>query len=472
MDPYAKRIISVTSTGSFLSVVNSSSLLIGIPAVIRGLHISFLEAIWVLVSYGMVLTLLTPSFGKYSDSVGRKRLYSAGYVFFAFGSLVSSLSPDGVILLSGRIIQGFAGALLFSNSLAIITDAMSPSELRNGMGINSAVIALGTTIGPVIGGVLTLITWRLIFVFNIPLAISGFLMSQAWIKGSHHRKEANMDLPSTLSLSIFLVALVVFMTLAPGESFTNYSLILGMVSVILLFIIFIIADLRTKKPIIDPALFKIRAFSSATYALITGTVLRFSILFGLIMFFQGPMGLTAFDAGILVIPYAGSMGVMSLAAGYLKGKISDHAMQTIGLILASSGGIILALFVLYFPYPSLMAIPMVLAGGGNGFFYTPNSTISMLSVPADKRGETSGIRTLMTNLGSVLGLTLVFFTLVAEIPPEVVDNIFLGISSGIPKGTFHTFGFATSLAFLISSIICASSLIIMTKARANALKHT
>ncbi|MDS0256108.1 MFS transporter [Thermoplasmatales archaeon AK] len=465
MDTYARRIIAVTSTGSFLSVVNSSSLLIGIPAIIRGLQISFFEAIWILVAYGLVLTVLTPSFGKYSDAVGRKALYSAGYLFFAVGSAVSAVAIDGSVLLAGRILQGLAGSLLFSNSLAIVTDAMSPSELRRGMGLNSAVIALGTSIGPLIGGVLTLVTWRLIFIFNIPLAIAGFAMSQIWIRESRPRKKISMDAPSTVSLSAFLVVLVVFLTIAPGESFADPTISSILISTVLLFLIFSVIDIRSSRPIIDPKLFRIPSFTSSIYALITGTILRFTLLFGLVIYFQGPLGFSAFEAGLLVVPYAGAMGIFSLVAGYLKGKISDHTMQVLGLILSASGGIILSIFVLSHMGLDTLVAPMALAGGGNGLFFTPNSTISMLSVPADKRGETSGIRTLMTNLGSVLGLTLVFFALVSRIPSAIVDDIFLGVSAGVPSGVSNLFSSATFLAFFGSSVICLSSIPVMFSLR-------
>ncbi|HLH85679.1 MAG TPA: hypothetical protein VKU79_02310, partial [Thermoplasmataceae archaeon] len=128
------------------------------------------------------------------------------------------------------------------------------------------------------------------------------------------------------------------------------------------------------------------------------------------------------------------------------------------LILSASGGIILSIFVLLHTGLDALVAPMALAGGGNGLFFTPNSTISMLSVPADKRGETSGIRTLMTNLGSVLGLTLVFFALVSRIPAAIVNDVFLGVSVGVPSGVSNLFSSATFLAFFVSSLICLSSI--------------
>lgn len=453
MNTYSKRILSVTGTGSFLSVVNSSSLLIAIPSIIIDIHVSFLLAIWIIVAYSLSLTVLTPILGKYSDIVGRKRLYSSGYVVFFLGSLISSLAFEGDVLFFGRVVQGIGGALLFSNSLAILTDSFETSELGKAMGINAAIIALGTSIGPLIGGILTEFTWRLIFVFNMPIALYGFFSSRSYIKEISRKAAEHIDKAGALLLSTTVVIAIVFLTVLPGISYSSPLFLSFLLVMFTSLVLFIYQERRSRKPIIDPLLFRIGSFRDSVVALVGGSIARFSILFLLILFLQGPLEKTPLQAGVLIIPFAGAMGAMSFISGSLKGKIPQLSLEVIGLMLTGIGGILLGIFAFMASDYLIYGIIMALAGAGSGIFYTPNSTIIMLSVPPGRRGETAGVRTLMLNLGSVLGLTLVFMIISAFVPSNIVNSIFLGLKSPAVLQYSRLFTDATRLSFLISGIL-------------------
>ena len=442
----------MTSTGSFLSVVNSSSLLIAIPSIIIDIHLSFFLAIWVIVAYSLALTVLTPVMGKYSDLVGRKRLYSTGYLVFFFGSLISSLSFDGSLILLGRIIQGIGGALLFSNSLAILTDSFDTASLGKAMGINAAVIALGTSIGPLIGGILTEFSWRWIFVFNMPIALYGFFSSRRNVREIPSRGSGKIDVRGGVLLSSAVIAAIIFMTVLPGISVTSALFIGLLTALIVLIFAFVYQEIISPRPIIDPDLFKIRTFLVSIMALIGGSIARFSIMFILILFLQGPLGKTPLEAGILIIPLAGSMGVMSYVSGSMKKKGAQTTLELLGLAFSGIGALLLGLFAFMAPDYLLYGIFMVIAGAGNGMFYTPNSTIIMLSVPPGKRGETAGVRTLMLNMGSVIGLTIVFLIISAFVPSTIVNSIFLGIRTTQVINYSILFTQASKLAFIVAGI--------------------
>ena len=467
MDTYGKRIILTTSMGTFLAVVNSSSLLVSIPQIIFQLHISFFTALWVIVSYSLVLTFLTPIFGKYSDAIGRKKLYSAGYIAFLIGSIVSSVSFNGTDLIVGRIIQGVAGALLFSNSLAIITDSFRPENLRNALGINAAVIALGTAIGPLIGGVLTTFTWRTIFIFNMPFAVMGFLYSTKFIREMRARSKPQMDWTTAGFLSVFLISFIVYLTILPGsDPFNPYYLALAIFTLVM-FVMFLVSERYSVKPILNKLIFRNKRFDITIYALVASSILRFSILFGLILLFQGPFGLTPLTAGIYVIPYAGAMGLASFFVGRIRKRGADVRYETYGLLLSFAGAIFLGVFILFFHSYEILIVPMIVVGLGNGLFYTPNTTVMMTSVAAERRGETSGIRTLMNNLGSVLGLTVVFLILTDEVSATVIDRIFFGISTALTGTALHNFYYAMFLIMIISGILCLTASIIVNSVKYN-----
>ncbi len=453
MDSYGRKIITVTGTGTFLSVVNTSSLLIAIPTILLDLRISFLLAIWIIVAYSLALTVLTPILGKYSDSVGRKRLYSLGYLVFFFGSLVSTLAPDGMTLLSGRLIQGIGGAFLFSNSLAIVTDTFKAIELRKAMGINAAVMAFGISIGPLIGGILTDLTWRAIFMFNIPVSLAGFFLSQRYIREIAPGRKGHIDRKGAVLLSLSIVFLVAFLTMLPSTGFSSAVTYFLCIPAAAFFVLFILEARKSPSPIINPGILKNPVMSVATLALFLGSLSRFSILFVITLFFQGPLHYSPLYAGALLVPLAGSMGVFSYLAGLLKKKVPDTVLEVAGLAVSGIGSIILGIFIMnHAPYIS-MAAAMVLAGAGNGLFSPPNSTIIMLSVPANQRGETAGIRALMINLGSVIGLTLVFMIISSYVPASVVGSIFLGVGNGGIEPYLSLFYLASEIMLFISGIV-------------------
>lgn len=453
MDSYGRKIITVTGTGTFLSVVNTSSLLIAIPTILLDLKISFLLAIWIIVAYSLALTVLTPILGKYSDSVGRKRLYSYGYLVFFAGSVLSAASMDGGLLLAGRLIQGIGGALLFSNSVAIIADTFKAVELREAMGINTAVMALGTSIGPLIGGLLTVLTWRAIFMFNIPISLAGFILSSRYIRELAPGRKSSIDARGAVLLSLTTIFGVVFLTMLPRTSILSPVFYELSVPAIVFLALFLFEMSRSPSPIINPKILKNPVMAVSTLALLFGSLSRFSVLFLMTLFFQGPLHYSPLFAGILLIPLAGSMGIFSYLSGMIKQKVHDTTLEVTGLILSGLGSILLGLFLVYHGSYALLAIAMIMAGAGSGIFQTPNSTIIMLSVPASQRGETAGIRTLMINLGSVMGLTAVFMLISSYIPASVVSSIFLGVGGTGIGGYIALFYLASEFVLFLSGAL-------------------
>ncbi len=453
MDTYGKRIISVTGMGTFLSVVNSSSLIIAIPAIISGLRISFFLAIWIIVAYSLALTVLTPILGKYSDIVGRKRLYSLGYLVFLAGSIISAAATGGGMLLAGRVIQGIGGAFLFSNSLAIITDTFKSVELRGAMGVNTAILAIGTSIGPLLGGILTVVTWRAIFIFNIPISLAGYVLSNRFIREVSHERRGEIDGMGALFLSLTVIIGIIFLTIIPGTDLLSPLTLLLIAGFAVFFALFWYQERISMRPILNPEILKNPTIAISTLALVMATLSRFSVILLFTLFYQGPLRLSALTAGILLIPLAGSMGALSYMSGHLKTKFSDMFLENLGLFLTGAGSIWAAVLVLFrLPY-FLYALPMIVVGAGSGLFYTPNSTVIMLSAPAQLRGETAGLRTLMVNLGSVMGLTIVFLIITAMIPAGIVDAIFLGIGQRLQESYISMFYSASAIVLFISGII-------------------
>src|SRR5438094_4519154 len=179
---YQWTALSVTTVGALLASIQGSALLIALPNILTDLQASFFTIMWVLMGYLLITPVLTPVIGRLADMWGRKRLYNSGFLMFTLGSLVAGLAQPqfhGADLILGRLIQGIGGALLVTNSTAIVTDAFRKGQVGLGLGVNQIAGAAGFLLGPILGGLLTQWSWRWVFLFNVPLGIFGSLWG-AW----------------------------------------------------------------------------------------------------------------------------------------------------------------------------------------------------------------------------------------------------------------------------------------------------
>ena len=173
--------LSVTTVGALLAALQGSSLIIALPDVLTGLDANFLTIMWVLLGYLLITTALVPVVGRLADIWGRKRHHvpGLGFAIFTLGSLLarprSAGSTTGWDLVAYRVIQGVGGALLITNSTAIVADAFRHGRVGLGLGINQVAGAAGFLLGPVVGGLLTAISWRWVFLINVPIGIFGTL---------------------------------------------------------------------------------------------------------------------------------------------------------------------------------------------------------------------------------------------------------------------------------------------------------
>src|SRR5579859_1683826 len=173
---YAWVALSVTTLGALQASLQSSALLIALPDMLVKLQAGFLTIMWVLLGYLLITTALVPVIGRLADMFGRKRLYNGGFVIFTLGSLLAGLGQPqfhGIDVVVARVIQGIGGALLLTNSTAIVADAFKRGQVGLGLGVNQIAAAAGFVLGPVVGGLLTASSWRLVFLVNVPLGIAG-----------------------------------------------------------------------------------------------------------------------------------------------------------------------------------------------------------------------------------------------------------------------------------------------------------
>jgi len=463
-DGYQWTALSVTTVGALLASIQGSALLIALPNILTELHATFFTIMWVLIGYLLVTTVLTPVIGRLADMWGRKRLYIAGYIIFAIGSLVAGLAQPqfhGSDLVFGRIIQGVGGALLVTNSTAIVTDAFRKGQVGLGLGINQIAGAAGFLVGPIVGGLLTELSWRWVFLFNVPIAILGAIWG-AWrlresVKFAAHQ---HIDWFGAITLTVGLAGTLLALSLLAfplfGQAVTYTILVIGLIGLVL----FGAIEPRIKEPLVDLRLFRDRLFLLANLSGLLNGIARGAVLFLLIFFLQGPYGQDPLRAGLLLIPFGAAFMIIGPISGRLSDRIGSRVLAPVGLGISAVGLLGLSTVTPSTPY-WLLALYMALMGGGSGLFVSPNTNAIMSSVPPERRGAAAGILSMLNNTGQMLSIAIVFPLALSSVPIAAMMQVFIygGGMSQFPSA-LALFLHGLHSAFLVSFVLSLVAMIV------------
>ena len=463
-DGYQWTALSVTTVGALLASIQGSALLIALPNILTDLQASFFTIMWVLMGYLLITTVLTPVIGRLADMWGRKRLYNSGFLMFTLGSLVAGLAQPqfhGADLILGRLIQGIGGALLVTNSTAIVTDAFRKGQVGLGLGVNQIAGAAGFLLGPILGGLLTEWSWRWVFLFNVPLGIFGALWG-IWrlrepVKPLGHQR---IDWFGCITLTIGLTGILLSLSMLAfpilPPSATAVILALGIVSTLL----FALIEPRIKEPLIQVRLFSNRLFSLANLSGLLNGIARGAVLFLLIFFLQGPYGQDPLKAGLLLTLFGLAFMIVGPLSGLLSDRIGSRILTPICLGISAPGLLGLCTVTPSTPY-WLLALFMVLMGGGSGFFVSPNTNAIMSSVEPHMRGAAAGILNMLNNTGQMLSIAIVFPLALKGVPMAAMMHVFIygGGMSQFPAA-LAIFLHGLHQAFLVSFTLSIIAMIV------------
>lgn len=452
---YEWTALSVTTLGALLAAMQGTALLIALPDILVKLQAGFLTVMWILLGYQLITTVLVPVIGRLADMFGRKTLYNAGFAIFTLGSLLSGLGQPqfhGVDILLYRIVQGAGGALLFTNSTAIVTDAFRRGRVGLGLGVNQIAVAAGFVLGPVVGGVLASIGWQWVFLFNVPLGMFGTFWGMWRLREpvalpSHQRFDWLGTLVFTLGVGTLLLGLSMVAFPLWGHEVVRALLIVGALGLIA----FLVIEAKVTEPMMNLRLFRDRLFAMANLANLLNGVARGAVLFLLIFYLQGPYGKDPLTAGIMMAPFGIAFMLIGPLSGYLSDRHGARGLGTAGLLVSAVGLAGLALITDRTAFWQL-AVLMVLIGAGSGLFNSPNTNVIMTSVKPGQRGMAAGLRIMLTNTGQMLSTAIAFPLVLSTIPQQVMMQVFLyGGGMGNDPASLSAFLSGLHAAFLISA---------------------
>jgi len=361
---------------------------------------------WVVIAYLVTIAATLLTFGRLSDMVGRKPVWLAGLAVFTFGSGVCGAASSLPLLIAARAFQGLGGALLFSTSVAIITDSF-PAEKRGvALGCNAVVIALGSSAGPTLGGFITdHWSWRWIFYVNLPLGICGILGSQRVLRNTLNTTPQRFDPIGATLLAASFAPLTLALSFAPEWGWSSWRALLCVGVSLAAMLAVPGMERRMADPIIDLRLFQNRIFTSALLSMTLAMFALFAIGFMLPFYFEELRGFSVAKSGLLLTPLPLSLALVAPMSGSFADRFGSRWLASEGLTVACLG---LVLVSQLDAQSSVWDIiwPLVLTGIGQGLFMTPNARALMNAAPASEQGQSSGLLATGRALGQSLSVAL------------------------------------------------------------------
>jgi EmrB/QacA subfamily drug resistance transporter len=422
-----------------LATLNSGTLIIALPDLERALHTSILSLVWVILAYMIASTVLVLTAGRLSDVFGRKQAYVGGFVLFGIASLGAGFAADGTVLILWRIVQGIAGAFLFANSSALVTDAFPREQLGVAMGTNTMVAAIGLVLGPVLGGALVSISWHWVFWFNVPLTAIGSLWAALVLRELAKPDEVRgLDPLGTITFVIGLTGLVLGVSRGGISGWSDPVTIGALITGVVLLPLFLVVERRQRAPMLDLSIFDNRMFAAATGAAFINGLSRFALLFLFVFYFQGVQGDDPITAGIKLSPMAIGMLIASPLAGIWADRRGSRTLAALGMLVSAVALAGMTTLEQTSPYWETV-LWLGLVGIGSGMFNSPNTAAMMGTVPPHRRGIAAGARMMLQNTGAVLSIAFVIAIVTSGVPKEVLFKIFSGLASGLPTAQLEAF---------------------------------
>ncbi|WP_184459667.1 MFS transporter [Rhizobium aethiopicum] len=403
--PYSVRwALASLCLSMLLPSLGTSIANIGLPALAQAFGGSFQEVQWIVLAYLLAITTLIVSVGRLGDMSGRRRLLLIGILLFTLASVLCGLAPALWLMIAARALQGLGAAIMMALTMAFVGETVPKARTGSAMGLLATMSAIGTALGPSLGGVLIAgFGWPAIFLVNVPLGIVAFTLAYCFLPADVNMgktKRAGFDMAGTLLLALALLAYALAMTTGRGS--------LGLLNLSLLAAaffgagLFVFAERKAASPLIRLAVFRNAVLSASLVmnALIS-TVMMATLVVGP-FYLSRALGLSEAAVGAVM-----SIGpVISILAGVPAGRLVDRLDRPFviaaGLVAMAAGAIALAVLPGMAGYIAAIAI----LTPGYQLFQAANNTAVMADVGPDQRGVISGALNLSRNLGLITGASV------------------------------------------------------------------
>ncbi|HBJ85624.1 MAG TPA: MFS transporter [Verrucomicrobiales bacterium] len=402
--PSAKWALTSLSLSMLLSSLGTSSANVALPTLAQAFSASFQEVQWIVLAYLLAITTLIVSVGRLGDITGRKFLLLTGLSLFTAASVICGTTPTLWLLIVARMMQGLGAAIMMALTMALAGETVPEEKTGSAMGLLGTMSAVGTALGPSLGGVLIVgLGWRAIFLINVPLGILALLLAHRHLPVDRREPKSQrteLDMLGSLLLALTLGAYALAMTIGHGSfSLLNGSLLVAAVGGGGLFLRI---EARASSPLIRLALFRAPMLSaSLAMSTLVSTVVMATLVVGP-FYLSRSLGLEAALVGLVMTTGPLVAALTGVPSGRVVDRFGAQRMTVVGLMGMAAGSLMLSMLPATLGIAGYIA-PLVFITAGYALFQTANNTAVMKEVQPDQRGVMSGLLNLSRNLGLITG---------------------------------------------------------------------
>ena len=436
--------LAVSMTSSFLTPFMGSGINVAMPFIAKEFGLSAVAIGWVVTAYMLAAAMFLVPFGRLADLVGRKRIFALGIGVNIVGTALAALAPSALFLILGRAVQGIGGAMIFGTGVAILTSVYPPGERGRALGLNTAAVYTGLSLGPVLGGFLVHAWgWRSVFWATMPIAAAALALTLLRLKGEWaDARGEGFDLKGSVIFGSGLVALMYGFSRLP--SLLGVSLTAAGVLALAGFVLF---ELRARTPLLDLRLFRHnRIFAFSNLAALINYSATSAVAFLMSLYLQYIKGLPPQKAGLILVAQPIVMALASPFAGKLSDRSEPRLIASLGMALSASG-LVLFSFLRSATGFGFIVVSLICLGLGFGLFSSPNTNAVMCSVEKRHLGIASAALGTMRLSGQMLsaGITMMIFALVMGRAP-------------IQPSVYPLFLRSVRIAFVFYALLCAAGI--------------
>jgi EmrB/QacA subfamily drug resistance transporter len=405
--PARWAILAVLAGVAFMAQLDLFIVNIALPALQRSFAGSSLSALsWVLNAYAIVFAALLVPAGRLADHFGRRRFLLVGVVMFTLASAVCAVAPDLGVLVAARAAQAVGAALIVPTSLGLLLPAFAPRQHTLVVGVWAGVAAVAASSGPPVGGLLVGVSWRWIFLINVPIGLATLVAGLRVLPEIRAHRHARLPDPWSggavfAAISLFVLATVEGPAWGWGSARTIGVYVVAALAVA-------VAVRRSTRPdaLIEASLFRSREFTVASIAMLLFFVAFSAWLLGTVLFLQDQWGYSAVRSGLAIVPGPATAAVFAVNSGRITRRVGRTLSAMTGA-LCVAGGAVYWLGVAP-DHPSYVArfLPgLVLAGAGSGLAQAPLFSAAG-TLAADRFTTGSAVLNMSRQVGSAVGVAV------------------------------------------------------------------
>jgi len=395
--------VTAVCLGALMSQVDASIVTLAYPTLQHSFGVSVGAVTWVGLAYLLTVVSTLVVFGRVSDMAGRKLIYVYGFVVFLLGSLLCGTAPTLDVLIASRVLQAVGGAMIQANSVAIVVLALPKAKRTKGLGFQAAAQALGLAVGPTLGGLLLgLVSWRWLFLVNIPVGLVALPASIAFIPRSRHLAERRpLDWSGAGLLFVLVCSFLGALSFAGKLGWRSPYILGGLVVAIVATILLSAHERRTSDPLISPALLARPVIGGGMAAASMGYLSLFALLLLVPFEVERGFGAGPSTAGLVLLALPVAIGVTAPLAGRVTTALGSSWAALGSAVLAALGALVAAMGS---SSQTLLIVGLGITGVGLGIFNTVNNSGVMSSIPATQAGVGSGMLNTTRGFGTAVGL--------------------------------------------------------------------